>query len=100
VNTETETNLPATNAEPPAASPVDEVSRVKIFLGILAFFLVVSVFTGGFHFAVWSMREAFSETLCDVSRRLPQSAVNGANGVEEAESGNRSIVPRLRVIPR
>jgi hypothetical protein len=33
----------------------DEVGRVKIFLGIQAFFLVVSVFTGGFHFALWSM---------------------------------------------
>ena len=29
---------------------VDELTRVKIFLGIQAFFLVVSVFTGGFNF--------------------------------------------------
>jgi hypothetical protein len=34
---------------------VSEVTRVKIFLGIQAFFLVVSVFTGGFHFKLWSM---------------------------------------------
>src|SRR5438128_6094306 len=33
----------------------DELTRVKIFLGIQAFFLVVSVFTGGFHFKLWSM---------------------------------------------
>ncbi len=37
-------------------SPVaDELTRVKIFLGIQAFFLVVSVFTGGFNFKLWSM---------------------------------------------
>jgi len=34
---------------------VSELTRVKIFLGIQAFFLVVSVFTGGFHFKLWSM---------------------------------------------
>jgi hypothetical protein len=34
---------------------VSEVTRVKLFLGIQAFFLVVSVFTGGFHFKLWSM---------------------------------------------
>ncbi len=34
---------------------VDEVTRVKLFLGIQFFFLVVSVFTGGFHFKLWSM---------------------------------------------
>jgi hypothetical protein len=33
----------------------DELTRVKIFLGIQAFFLVVSVFTGGFNFKLWSM---------------------------------------------
>jgi len=33
----------------------DEAGRVKIFLGVQAFFLVVSVFTGGFHFQLWSM---------------------------------------------
>ena len=33
----------------------DELRRVKIFLGIQAFFLVVSVFTGGFNFKLWSM---------------------------------------------
>jgi hypothetical protein len=33
----------------------DEVTRVKLFLGIQFFFLVVSVFTGGFNFKLWSM---------------------------------------------
>jgi len=33
----------------------DELTRVKLFLGIQAFFLVVSVFTGGFNFKLWSM---------------------------------------------
>jgi hypothetical protein len=33
----------------------DELTRVKIFLGIQAFFLVLSVFTGGFNFKLWSM---------------------------------------------
>src|SRR5215470_2640392 len=37
-------------------SPVaDELTRVKMFMGIQAFFLVVSVFTGGFNFKLWSM---------------------------------------------
>ncbi len=33
----------------------DELTRVKMFLGIQGFFLVVSVFTGGFNFKLWSM---------------------------------------------
>src|SRR2546428_14126659 len=33
----------------------DELTRVKIFLGLQAFFPVVSVFTGGFNFKLWSM---------------------------------------------
>ncbi|HEY5909859.1 MAG TPA: hypothetical protein VJA21_04565 [Verrucomicrobiae bacterium] len=45
------------NPDPPKAPnpPVDEMTRVKLFLGIQAFFLVVSVFTGGFNFKLWSM---------------------------------------------
>jgi hypothetical protein len=39
----------------PQAPVADELTRVKIFLGIQAFFLVVSVFTGGFNFKLWSM---------------------------------------------
>ena len=34
---------------------MDEVTRVKLFLGLQAFFLAVSVFTGGFQFKLWSM---------------------------------------------
>ena len=43
--------------ESPHAQPAvaDEFTRVKIFLGIQAFFLAVSVFTGGFNFKLWSM---------------------------------------------
>jgi hypothetical protein len=37
------------------ASVADELTRVKIFLGIQAFFLVLSIFTGGFNFKLWSM---------------------------------------------
>lgn len=37
------------------APVADEVTRVKLFIGIQAFFLVMSVFTGGFHFKLWSM---------------------------------------------
>jgi hypothetical protein len=44
------------NAEQKPDSPVtDEVTRVKLFLGIQAFFLLLSVFTGGFQFKLWSM---------------------------------------------
>ena len=31
------------------------MTRVKLFLGIQVFFLVLSAFTGGFHFQLWSM---------------------------------------------
>jgi len=42
--------------KPTVQTPIsDELTRVKIFLGIQAFFLVVSVFTGGFNFKLWSM---------------------------------------------
>lgn len=55
MNINVNTDAPV-QSEPRLASPVaDEVTRVKIFLGIQAFFLLVSVFTGGFHFKLWSM---------------------------------------------
>ncbi len=38
----------------------DEVGRVQIFLGIQAFFLVVSVFIGGFHSEFRSMPDTRS----------------------------------------
>jgi hypothetical protein len=41
----------------PKPNPHDstEVTRVKLFLGMQFFFLVVSIFTGGFNFKLWSM---------------------------------------------
>jgi hypothetical protein len=48
--------VPPVVEEPPTQPAItDELTRVKIFLGIQAFFLVVSVFTGGFNFKLWSM---------------------------------------------
>ena len=48
--------VPPEIEEPPTQPAItDELTRVKIFLGIQAFFLVVSVFTGGFNFKLWSM---------------------------------------------
>ena len=43
--------------EEPKPNPNDstEVTRVKLFLGMQFFFLVVSIFTGGFNFKLWSM---------------------------------------------
>jgi hypothetical protein len=47
------------NAEQKPNGPVvDEVTRVKLFLGIQAFFLMLSVFTGGFQFKLWSMLDS------------------------------------------
>ena len=44
------------NEEQESDAPItDEVTRVKLFLGIQAFFLLLSVFTGGFQFKLWSM---------------------------------------------
>ena len=56
MNPEPQPPLPSRNDNPqmqPAV--VDEFTRVKVFLGIQAFFLAVSVFTGGFNFKLWSM---------------------------------------------
>src|SRR5260370_22077783 len=44
--------------EKPAPPVRDEVARVKIFIGIQVGFLVLSVFTGGFHFKLWSMLDS------------------------------------------
>lgn len=55
MNTERETYPTTAARTPPPTTVVDELTRVKIFLGIQAFFLVVSVFTGGFNFKLWSM---------------------------------------------
>jgi hypothetical protein len=52
-----EPKIVSTDIEEPPSHPTvaDELTRVKIFLGIQAFFLVISVFTGGFNFKLWSM---------------------------------------------
>jgi len=55
MNTAPETSSSSQGNTPVPASAADELTRVKIFLGIQAFFLVVSVFTGGFNFKLWSM---------------------------------------------
>ena len=55
MNTQEKFDSPVVEELQPARPMVDEVTRVKIFLGIQAFFLVVSIFTGGFNFKLWSM---------------------------------------------
>lgn len=48
--------IPVTPGEHKPVQPIaDEATRVKLFLGIQAFFLFVSIFTGGFQFKLWSM---------------------------------------------
>jgi len=44
--------IPPERPGPPVSQ---EITRVKLFLGIQFFFLGVSVFTGGFNFKLWSM---------------------------------------------
>jgi hypothetical protein len=36
----------------------DETSRVKVFIWLQLFFLFVSIFTGGFHYNLWSMLDS------------------------------------------
>jgi hypothetical protein len=55
MSTEPQSAPPFIEQAPSATTVVDELTRVKIFLGIQAFFLAVSVFTGGFNFKLWSM---------------------------------------------
>jgi hypothetical protein len=55
MNPEQKADTPMMNDPKPETQVVDEVTRVKLFLGIQAFFLLVSVFTGGFQFKLWSM---------------------------------------------
>jgi len=55
MNTEQRIVPPVSESPIPQTAVADELTRVKIFLGIQAFFLVVSVFTGGFNFKLWSM---------------------------------------------
>jgi hypothetical protein len=55
MNTEQQSVSPGVGDPNPQTAVADELTRVKIFLGIQGFFLVVSVFTGGFNFKLWSM---------------------------------------------
>jgi len=55
MNTIPSPSLPVPDKVPSQMPVADELTRVKMFLGIQAFFLVVSVFTGGFNFKLWSM---------------------------------------------
>jgi hypothetical protein len=41
-----------------SAGPQDPLARVKIFIGIQIFFLLISIITGGFHFRAWSMLDS------------------------------------------
>jgi hypothetical protein len=44
--------------EKPAPPFRDELTRVKMFVGIQVAFLALSVFTGGFNFKLWSMLDS------------------------------------------
>src|SRR5947207_14976441 len=48
--------------DPPPLNPrvtvADEVTRVKVFIWLQLFFLFVSIFTGGFHYKLWSMLDS------------------------------------------
>lgn len=55
MNAQQDPNTPVLDSPVAHGRVADELTRVKIFLGIQAFFLVVSVFTGGFNFKLWSM---------------------------------------------
>ena len=53
--TEQEPDIPVVEKRKLQTPIADELTRVKIFLGIQALFLGISVFTGGFNFKLWSM---------------------------------------------
>ena len=55
MNTQEKFDDPIVEELEPPRPGIDEITRVKVFLGIQAFFLAVSVLTGGFHFKHWSM---------------------------------------------
>jgi hypothetical protein len=42
----------------PRTTVADEVTRVKVFIWLQLFFLFVSIFTGGFHYKLWSMLDS------------------------------------------
>ena len=49
---------PAPVASGTSSAAAEEVTRVKTFIGLQFFFLVLSVFTGGFHYKLWSMLDS------------------------------------------
>ncbi len=55
MNTTTQLAAPTLEKADSQTTVADELTRVKLFLGIQTFFLVISVFTGGFNFKLWSM---------------------------------------------
>ena len=55
MNTEQKPDIPVVEERKLQTPIADELTRVKIFLGIQALFLGISVFTGGFNFKLWSM---------------------------------------------
>lgn len=58
MNTPQDPAIPVIETSPGQTRIADELTRVKLFLGIQAFFLAVSVFTGGFNFKLWSMLDS------------------------------------------
>jgi hypothetical protein len=77
-------------AEPRTGGPaVDEMARVKLFLGIQAFFLVVSVFTGGFQFKLWSM--------VDTALLIQSIGITGLVPVLD-EASHRQLAFRVAVV--
>jgi hypothetical protein len=55
MTTPQESNPPPLN---PRHAISDEITRVKIFIWLQLFFLFVSIFTGGFHYKLWSMLDS------------------------------------------
>jgi hypothetical protein len=51
-----EQSNPSPLSRQPAVS--DETTRVKVFIWLQLFFLFVSIFTGGFHYKLWSMLDS------------------------------------------
>jgi hypothetical protein len=45
-------------SQDPRNTVSDETTRVKVFIWLQLFFLFVSIFTGGFHYKLWSMLDS------------------------------------------
>src|ERR1043166_6360962 len=77
--TQQESGSPAIERAQVQTQVADELRRVKIFLGIQAFFLVVSVFTGGFNFKLWCCEDKAPE-----GRRTPRRFARKRNAANSA----------------